>query len=126
MQAKCSFVKICTFIVCHQLVIKDFDLCRLCCVRAGPFLRRAGSQERVVASVLHGPLSLTHRLLSLPLDYNAQFCFVSAKKGNFIFVSLLPFLSCKFTSFSVVIHLNLNRKLGLIYNGYIMVTCCFT
>lgn len=46
------------------------------------FIRRAGSQERVVASVLHGPLSLTHRLLSIPLDYNAQFCFVSAKKGN--------------------------------------------
>lgn len=46
------------------------------------FIRRSGSQERVVASVLQGPLSLTHRLLSIPIDYNAQFCFVSAKKGN--------------------------------------------
>lgn len=46
------------------------------------FIRRSGSQERVVASVLHGPHSLTNRLLSIPLDYNVQFCFVSAKKGN--------------------------------------------
>ncbi|XP_062584374.1 uncharacterized protein LOC134246113 [Saccostrea cucullata] len=45
------------------------------------FIRRFGSQERVVATVLNGPRSLIHKKISIPVEYNATFCLISNKKG---------------------------------------------
>ncbi|XP_061188308.1 uncharacterized protein LOC133196428 [Saccostrea echinata] len=46
------------------------------------FIRRFGSQERIVATVLKGPRSLTQKKISIPVDYNATFCLFSNKKGG--------------------------------------------
>nr|XP_022328474.1 uncharacterized protein LOC111127547 [Crassostrea virginica] len=46
------------------------------------FIRKPGSQERVVANVLQGPRAVIHKTLSIPLDYNAKFKLVSSEKRS--------------------------------------------
>nr|XP_022295847.1 uncharacterized protein LOC111105755 isoform X1 [Crassostrea virginica] len=46
------------------------------------FIRKPGSQERVVANVLQGPRAVIHKILSIPLDYNAKFKLVSSEQRS--------------------------------------------